>query len=209
MRTFPNRSLNRLLRGARLSPTQINDAPQSRQRITHPKAHPMRHRHALYLSDSMTQALELAAETHRVSKSAILELALQTFLAPTSNSPTDNLGQLQHSANARSLSHLRHEVAIVGELLATLTRFIVSVTPRMPVDEQAAARAHGNLRFEQAVEDVARRLRTDHSLMAQVEARLGWTRQETSSDSPGRSAENATAASQSAPGGPAEGDRNG
>ena len=157
----------------------------------------------------MTQALELAAETHRVSKSAILELALQKFLAPTSNCPTDNLGQLQYNANARSLSRLRHEVAIVGELLATLTRFIVTVTPRMPLEEQAAVRAHGNLRFEQAVEDIARRLRTDHSLMAQVETRLDWTRQETPPDSPRRSVENATAASHSVPGRPAEGDRNG
>ena len=169
----------------------------------------MRHRHALYLSDSLTQALELAAETHRVSKSAILELALQKFLAPTSNGPSDSLGQLQQNANARSLSRLRQEVAIVGELLATLTRFIVTVTPRMPQGEQAAARAHGNLRFEQAVEDVARRLRTDHGLMALVDTRLGRTTQETPSDSPGRSAENATAASQSVPGGPAEGDRDG
>ena len=32
----------------------------------------MRHRHALYLSDSMTKDLQLIAETHRVSKSAIL-----------------------------------------------------------------------------------------------------------------------------------------
>ena len=85
--------------------------------------------------------MELAAETNRVSKSAILKLALQKFLAPAANGPTDNLGQLQHNANARSLSHLRHEVAIVGELLATLTRFIVTVTPRMPLDEVAAARA--------------------------------------------------------------------
>ena len=169
----------------------------------------MRHRHALYLSDSMTQALELAAETHRVSKSAILELALQKFPALTAKGPTDNLGQLQQSANARSLSNLRQEVAIVGELLATLARFIVTVTPRMPQGEQAAARAHGNLRFEQAVEDIARRLRTDHSLMAQVDARLGWTAQETPTDSPGRGADNATATSQSVPGRLAEGDRNG
>ena len=169
----------------------------------------MRHRHALYLSDSMTQALKLVAETHRVSKSAILELALQKFLAPNSNGPSDNLGQLQHNANARSLSRLQYEVAIVGELLATLTRFIVTVTPRMPVDEVAAAQAYGNLRFGQAVEDVARRLRTDHSLMTQVAARLVGTTQETSSDSPGRSVQNATATSQSVPGRPAASDRNG
>jgi len=169
----------------------------------------MRHRHALYLSDSMTQALELAAETHRISKSAILELALQKFLAPTSNGPSDNLGQLRHNANARSLSRLQHEVAIVGELLATLTRFIVAVTPRMPPDEIAAAQAYGNLRFEQAIEDVARRLRTDHGLMAQVEARLLRTTKQAGSDNPGRSNENATATSQSVPGPPAQGDRNG
>ncbi len=52
----------------------------------------MRHRHALYLSDSLTQALQLSAETHRVSKSAILELALQAFLAPELQWPVGQSG---------------------------------------------------------------------------------------------------------------------
>ena len=169
----------------------------------------MRHRHALYLSDSLTQALVLAAETHRVPKSAILELALQKFLAPSSNGSSDNLGHLQHNANLRSLALLRHELAIVSELLATLIRFFVTATPRMPLDEQAAAQILGNPRFDQMVDEVSARLRTDASWMAQIRMRLGETGQKTASDHLRRDNEHATAASQSVSSGSAQGDGDG
>ena len=139
----------------------------------------MRQRHSLYLSDSMTHQLALAAETHRVSKSAILELALQTFLAPSGDAPPDNLRQLQEEANGRSIARLERDLAITTEMLASLTRFFCMITPPLPHTEQAAASALGRLRFEQMIEEVSRRLRTDGSWVAQIRMRLGETEQKT------------------------------
>lgn len=139
----------------------------------------MRHRHALYLSESMTQQLQLSAEAHRVSKSAILELALQTFLAPSNNGLPDNLRQLQQNASARTLARLERDFAITTEMLAILARFFFMITPPMPQAEQPAARALGRLRFEQMVEEVSARLRTDASWMAQIKMRLGETEKKT------------------------------
>ena len=51
----------------------------------------MRHRHALYLSETMTRNLRAAAETHRVSKSAILERALQQYLIGQNGNPQNDL----------------------------------------------------------------------------------------------------------------------
>ncbi len=68
----------------------------------------------------MTQALDLAAETHRVSKSAILELALQKFLAPAANgsSAVTNLSSQQlHSNKHRKSSagaDVRHLLRLHG-----------------------------------------------------------------------------------------------
>jgi len=169
----------------------------------------MRHRHALYLSDAMTRQLELTAEAHHVSKSAILERALQNFLSPPAASQSSDLNQLQQSANARSLSRLQQDLAVNTELLATLTHFFLTITPPMPKGEQAAARNLGQLRFQQVIEEVARRLRTDRSLMAQVEARLRETVQKTASDNPGQGVDHATATSQSVRGGTAQSDRDG
>ena len=61
---------------------------------------PMRHRHALYLSEAMTQRLQITAETHRVSKSEILERALQRFLAADSGGQPSELLALQQETNS-------------------------------------------------------------------------------------------------------------
>ena len=77
----------------------------------------------------------------------------------------------------------------------------------MPEGEQAAARTRSQLRFEQLIGEVARRLRTDRNLMARVEARLRETVQKTSPDKPGQDADHASTTSQCVPGGPSEIDR--
>ncbi len=169
----------------------------------------MRHRHTLYLSDSLTQQLQLSAETHRVSKSAILELALQTLLAPSNNAPPDKLRQLQQDANTRSMARLERDLAITTEMLASLTRFFFMITPPLAQIEQPAASALGRLRFEQMIEQVSARLRTDASWVAQIKMRLGETAQKTASDKLRQDNEHGSAASQSVRSGPAQGDRDG
>ncbi len=169
----------------------------------------MRHRHALYLSDSMTQQLQLSAETYRVSKSAILEQALQAFLAPSSAGPADNLRQLSQVANTRTLARLERDIAITTEMLAVLARFVFTITPSMPQAEQPAARALGQLRFEQLVEEVSRRLQTDASWIAQIKMRLSETASETKSGKLGQDHEHAAPGSQTVSNGPAQGDGDG
>jgi hypothetical protein len=135
----------------------------------------MRHRHALYLSEVMTQRLQIMAETHRVAKPEILERALKRYLANESGDPPADLLVLQHESNTRSLRRLERDLAIASELRATFVRYFLTITPPLPEGEQAAARALGQLRFEQVIEDIARRLGTDRSLMARVGAILSET----------------------------------
>jgi predicted transcriptional regulator len=63
----------------------------------------MRQRHALYLSAAMTERLEVMAETHRLSKSEILERALQTYLTKDADGrPTNLLARQQERKTGRS-----------------------------------------------------------------------------------------------------------
>ena len=132
----------------------------------------MGQRHALYLSQTMTQRLQVMAETHRVAKSEILERALKRYLASESGDSPADLLILQQESNARSLRRFECDLAIATELIATFVRYFLTITPPLPVSEHAAARALGQLRFEQVVEEIARRLRTDRSLIARVAAIL-------------------------------------
>ena len=143
----------------------------------------MRQRHALYLSQAMAQRLQVMAETHRLAKSEILERALQRYLANESGDPRVDLQALQQGSNTRSLRRLERDLAIATELIATFVRYFLTITPPLPGSEHAAARALGQLRFEQVIEDVARRLRTDRSLIARVAAILSESPQSTNSDS--------------------------
>jgi hypothetical protein len=139
----------------------------------------MRHRHALYLSEAMTQRLQLVAEAHRLSKSEILERALRRYLTSENNDTTRDLINIQQEANARALRRLERDLAIVLELTATFVRYFVMITPPLPEDAHEAARALGQLRFEQVIESVANRLKTDRGLVARV-----MTMMDQSTDSP-------------------------
>src|SRR5215475_13855349 len=121
----------------------------------------MRQRHALYLSAAMTERLNMIAETRRLSKSEILERALQAYLAAEVDGGPSHLLALQQERNERALGRLERDVAIATELLATFVRYFLTITPPLPVSEHAAARALGQLRFEEVIEDIGRRLRTD------------------------------------------------
>ena len=128
----------------------------------------MRQRHALYLSAVMTERLEVMAETHRLSKSEILERALQAYLTQDANGRPTNLIAQQQDRNERTLGRVERDVAIATELLATFVRYFLTITPPLPASETDAARALGQKRFQRAIAGIARRLNTDRHLIAHV-----------------------------------------
>ena len=168
----------------------------------------MRQRHALYLSQAMTQRLQVMAETHRVAKSEILERALKRYLANESGDPPTDLQALQQESNTRSLRRLERDLAIASELIATFVRYFLAITPPLPGREYAAARALGQLRFDQVIEDIARRLRTDRSLIARVAAILSESPQSTNSDGQQPDADHARSTTNAVPRAPSS-DRRG
>jgi HEAT repeat protein len=143
----------------------------------------MRHRHALYLSDAMTQHLQLVAEAHRLSKSEILERALRRYVTSETNDQSSDLINIQQEANARSLRRLERDLAIAVELTATFVRYFLMITPPLPEDAREAARALGQLRFEQVIESVANRLKTDRGLVARVMAMMDQSPHKPQADS--------------------------
>jgi predicted transcriptional regulator len=159
----------------------------------------MRQRHALYLSQAMSERLQVVSESHRLSKSQILETALQRYLANDHTAQANDLRNLQQDATSRSLRRIERDLAIVSELMATFVRYFVTITPPLPESEHAAARALGQIRFEQVIAEIARRMRTDRSLMARVAAKLGEPAPRTATNSPGQADENAAPPSEPVP----------
>jgi predicted transcriptional regulator len=152
----------------------------------------MRHRHALYLSDHLSRQLSITAERHHVSKSAILERALTRYLSAATNDSSRDLQALQQEQAARTLRRLERDLAITAELTAMFMRYFLTITPPLPESEHAAARALGLLRFDQVIEEIAKQLRTDRSLIVRVMATMASGQHETGPDNQGRDDDHAT-----------------
>jgi len=116
----------------------------------------------------MTERLNLIAERHRLSKSEIMERALQVYLVSEADGAPAHLFALQQERNERVLGRLERDVAIATELLATFVRYFVTITPPLPASETDAARALGQQRFRQVIAGIARRLTSDDHLIARV-----------------------------------------
>ena len=162
----------------------------------------MRQRHALYLSEAMTRQLQVTAAAHHLSKSQVLEAALERYLSPTNNPPASEGQNLHQKSNTRSLRRLERDIAISSELLATFMRYFLTVTPPLPEAEHAAARALGQLRLDAVIKDVARRLRTDRSLIARVSAILSEQMPLTETDTFAPDANNAPSSAKPVSSGP-------
>ena len=159
----------------------------------------MRQRHSLYLSEAMTQRLQIMAETHRVSKSAILERSLQQYLAVESGRRLSDLQILPHEATTRSLRRLERDLAIATELTATFVRYFLTIIPPLPESEHSTARALGRLRFDQVIEDIGKRLRTDRGLIARIMVTMAGEPGKTTSDIRPRDDDDAAPASNPVP----------
>ena len=88
------------------------------------RARPMRHRHALYLSEAMTQRLQIMAETHGVAKSKILERALKRYLAHDSGEfagrPAGRAARVEHTLVSPSRARPRHSHGVDCDIRALL-----------------------------------------------------------------------------------------
>ena len=65
---------------------------------------------------------------------------------------------------------MERDLAIAVELTATFVRYFLMITPPLPEGAYEEARALAQLRFEQVIESVANRFKTDRGLIARVMA---------------------------------------
>ena len=130
----------------------------------------MRHRHALYLSEAMTQRLQLIAETHRLAE--VGDPGARPEALPDEREQRSTARSDQHAAGverpvaAASRARPRHSRRVDSDIRALLCDDYAAAAG----DEHEAARALGQLRFDQVIESVANRLKTDRGLIARVMA---------------------------------------
>lgn len=135
----------------------------------------MKPRIGIHLSEQMAARLATAAERPGVTRSALVEAALERFFDSDDDagdvaSVTQLLGSL-----IRQLETLSSEVRAVKEVVALHARFDLAIAPMLPAEAQSHACKRGSARFDEFAMQVQRRLRSGRSLLQETADRLSAT----------------------------------
>jgi hypothetical protein len=133
----------------------------------------MKPRIGVYLSDGMAARLAEAATRPGITKSALVEQALDRLLGSEDDfSDTATLTR-QFAAMSGQLKQLDRNLRIVNETVALHARFHLAVTPLLPAAAQEAACALGAERFEEFAAQVGRRVNRGVPLIQETIDRVG------------------------------------
>lgn len=116
--------------------------------------------------------LERWAGERDLTKSDVVEAALESFFSPDAGIRRDAEFTRRLDRLHRQLETLRQELAVAIESQALFVRYYLSATAPLPADQQAAARAQGKERFESFVRSLARRLERGKSLVHDLHAEI-------------------------------------
>ena len=125
-------------------------------------------RRNVYFERGHDQRLSELAATKGVSVSGLVAAAVSSFLSPVDGERevvTKRLDRL-----SRQFERLERDQNILIETLALYVRYYLTVSAPIPETHQAAAKAQGQARFAQFVEQLGRRLGRGHSLAREMAA---------------------------------------
>ncbi|CAM5761130.1 hypothetical protein LMIY3S_00036 [Labrys miyagiensis] len=114
----------------------------------------------VYFEPGLLKQVESLALRRNVSKSAVIEAAVASFLSADSAERLEAVFARRMDRLGRQIDGLDEDLAILGETISLFIRFWLTITPPLPESAQASARAKGTERFEGFVEALGRRLAT-------------------------------------------------
>jgi hypothetical protein len=121
-----------------------------------------------YLSPELLQQIGDFAARRRLSKSSIMEAAVAEFLSDRSADSREAAIVRRLDLLTRQVQRLERTNRVTMETLALFVRFFLTVTPPLPPDVQASARAKGQQRYEGFVEALGRRLQKGQSFLNEI-----------------------------------------
>ena len=133
----------------------------------------MRDRMNVYFPPELLKQISELADRKRLSRSAIVEAAVVSFLSPDGAGRREAAFTRRLDRLSRQMQRLERDVGLTAESLALFIRFWLTITPPLPNDAQAAAQAKGRDRFEGFVEALGRRLQKGQSFLREIPEDIG------------------------------------
>ena len=125
----------------------------------------MKPRLTVYISPGIESQLDIAAMRPGVSKSAIVEAALDSFLSPDRDDHRDAALIKRIEQLGRQIEKVRGDQEIVSETLALFILYFLTLTPQLPEPDQSSAKALGRDRFDYFLKELAGRMAQGRSLI--------------------------------------------
>jgi DNA-binding transcriptional MocR family regulator len=128
----------------------------------------MRNRLNIYLSPELLQQIADLASRKKLSQSAIIQAAVTSFLSPDGADRREAAFTRRLDLLTRQIQRLERNAGVTMETLAMFVRFLSTITPPLPPDDQAALQAKGRERYEGFVEALGRRLQKGQSFLNEI-----------------------------------------
>lgn len=122
----------------------------------------------LYFDPATSRALDDLATRKKLSKSAIVEAAVASFLSPDGSDRKEAALSRRLDRITRQVERLERDQTIALEALGLFIRAWLTATPPLADSAQAAAQAKGRERYESFVETLGRRVQQGRSLAKEV-----------------------------------------
>lgn len=133
----------------------------------------MRDRMNVYFPPAMLREIAELADRKKLSRSAIVEAAVASFLSPDGADRREAAFTRRLDRLSRQVQRMERDLGITAETLALFVRFWLTITPPLPPDAQAAAQTKGRERFEGFIEALGRRLQKGQSFLREIPDDIG------------------------------------
>ena len=128
----------------------------------------MRDRLNVPLPVEMIAQINDLATRKRLTRSAIVEAAVASFLSPDGADRLEAAFARRFDRLTRQVQRLERDSGLSTEALALFIRFWLTITPPLPPDAQATAQAKGRERYEGFIEALGRRLNQGRTLRDEI-----------------------------------------
>ena len=122
----------------------------------------------VYFDPELLKQVEALSLRRQVSKSAIIEAAVASFLSGDTTERLEAAMSRRLDKLGRQFDMLDEDVAILGETLSLFVQFWLTMTPPLSDSAKQSARTKGNERFEGFMQTLGKRLSTGDRFLKEI-----------------------------------------
>ncbi len=122
----------------------------------------------VYFDPELLQQVEMLALRRNVSKSAIVEASVASFLSGDAADRLEAAMTRRLDRLGRQMDGLDEDLAVLGETLSLFVQFWLTIIPPISDTGQSSARAKGVERFEGFIQTLGKRLATGDRFLKEL-----------------------------------------